>query len=192
MRDGLLPRLPIYIDSPLSIDIAEVYRQYAAAHLAAPPLDEPAVEFILSPEEADYLTMRPEPCILIASGGMCEGGRIVHHLRRHIDDPRMTFVLVSYQAPHSLGRQLLELRPTVRFHGRNWNKWAEVVEINGFSGHADHDDFLALLAPAAAEAQHVRLVHGEPAAAEALAVALREGGSRDVAAPQRGDRVTVA
>jgi metallo-beta-lactamase family protein len=192
MRNGTLPYLPIYIDSPLSIDIAEVYRRHAARHLAVAPVEEPAVEFILSPEEADYLTTRPEPCIIIASGGMCEGGRIVHHLRRHIDDPRATIVLVSYQAPHSLGHQLLELKPTVRFHGRNWNKWAEVVEINGFSGHADHDDFLALLAPAAESAQHVRLVHGEPVAAQALALALSERGCRDVAAPQRGDSVALA
>jgi metallo-beta-lactamase family protein len=192
MRDGILPRLPIFIDSPLSIDIGEVYRQHAATHLAVPLLDEPAIEYVLSAEEADYLTMRPEPCIFIASGGMCEGGRIVHHLRRHIDDPRSTIVLVSYQAPHSVGHQLLEMRPTVRFHGRNWNKWAEVVEINGFSGHADHDDFLALLAPAAVASPHVRLVHGEPQATEALTKALREQGCRDVAAPQRGDQVTLA
>jgi metallo-beta-lactamase family protein len=191
MRDGLLPRLPIYIDSPLSIDIGEVYRRHAATHLAVPALEEPAVEYILSPEEADYLTMRPEPCIIIASGGMCEGGRIVHHLRRHIDDPRSTFVLVSYQAPHSVGHQLLEMKPTIRFQGRTWNKWAEVVEINGFSGHADHNDFLTLLAPAAEAAQHVRLVHGEPAAAETLATALRERGCRDVVVPQRGDSVTL-
>ncbi len=192
MRDGLLPRLPIYIDSPLSIDIGEVYRRHAATQLAVPLIDEPAIEYILSPEEADYLTMRQESSIIIASGGMCEGGRIVHHLRRHIDDPRATFVLVSYQAPHSVGHQLLEMKPTVRFHGRNWNKWAEVVEINGFSGHADHDDFLALLAPAAEKAQRVRLVHGEPLATEALTKALREHGCRDVVAPQRGESVSLA
>jgi metallo-beta-lactamase family protein len=192
MRDGLLPRMPIYIDSPLAIDIGEVYRRYAATDLVAPPPEEPEVEYVMSPEEADYLTTRPEPAIFVASGGMCEGGRIVHHLRRHIDDPRATIILVSYQAPNTVGRQLLELRPTVRFHGRNWNKWAEVAEINGFSGHADHDDFLALLAPAAEEAQHVRLVHGEPQASEALAKALRERGVRDVAAPHRGDGVALA
>jgi metallo-beta-lactamase family protein len=192
MRDGLLPRLPIYIDSPLAIDIGEVYQRYAATDLVAPPPEEPEVEYVLSPDEADYLTTRPEPCIFVASGGMCEGGRIVHHLRRHLDDPRATIVLVSYQAPNTVGRQLLELRPTVRFHGRNWNKWAEVAEINGFSGHADHDDFLALLAPAAEGARHVRLVHGDPQASEALAQALRERGCRDVVAPHRGDSLTLA
>ena len=78
---------------------------------------------------------------------MCDGGRIVQHLRQHIDDPRTTVVLVSYQAPTSLGSRLLEMRPTVRFHGRTWNKWLEVAELNGFSGHADHNDFLGCLAP---------------------------------------------
>ena len=84
---------------------------------------------------------------------------------------------------------MLETKPTIRFQGRTWNKWAEVVEINGFSGHADQDDFMALLAPAARGAKHVRLVHGELAAAETLAKALREHGSRDVVIPQRGDEV---
>src|SRR5204862_2099057 len=98
MRDGLLPQLPIYIDSPLSIDIGQVYRRYAETDLAVPLLDEPAVEYVMSPEEADYLTMRPGPAIFVASGGMCEGGRSVHHLRRHTDDPPPTIVLVSYQA----------------------------------------------------------------------------------------------
>ncbi len=131
----------------------------------------------------------PEPCVLVASGGMCDGGRILQHLRLHLDDPRTSIVLVSYQAPHSLGAQLLQMRPTVRFHGRNWNKWAEVVSINGFSGHADQDDFLALLGPALGETDKVRLVHGEPPQAEALAAGLRQAWlhRRGCAAP-RGAR----
>ena len=101
-------------------------------------------------------------------------------------------MLVSYQAPQSLGAQLLQLRPTVRFHGRNWNKWAEVVSINGFSGHADQDDFLALLGPALPETGKVRLVHGEPPQAEALAAGLRALGFPDVAIPHREEHVRVA
>jgi metallo-beta-lactamase family protein len=136
--------------------------------------------------------MMAEPGVLVASGGMCEGGRIMQHLRLHLDDPRTSIVLVSYQAPQSLGAQLLQLRPTVRFHGRNWNKWAEVVSINGFSGHADHDDFLALLGPALSETGKIRLVHGEPPQAEALAADLRKLGFPDVAVPHREDHVSVA
>jgi metallo-beta-lactamase family protein len=192
MRDGVVPRLPIYVDSPLAADIAAVYHRHTDALETLPPAGLPPVHYFRSQEEAREVSMLPEPCIIVASGGMCEGGRILQHLRLHLDDPRTSIVLVSYQAPHSLGAQLLQLRPTVRFHGRSWNKWAEVVSISGFSGHADHDDFLALLGPAAAETGKIRLVHGEPPQAEALATDLSRIGFADVAIPHREDHVRVA
>jgi metallo-beta-lactamase family protein len=150
------------------------------------------VHYFLTSEEAREVSRAAEPCIIVASGGMCEGGRITQHLRFHLDDPRTSIVLVSYQAPHSLGAQLLERRPTVRFHGRNWNKWAEVVLLNGFSGHADQDDFMTLLGPAQSRTGKVRLVHGEPPQSEALASGLRQLGFPDVAVPQRGEQVPIA
>ena len=130
--------------------------------------------------------------MIVASGGMCEGGRITQHLKHHIDDPRSAVVLVSYQAPGSLGAQLLEKRPTVRFHGRTWNKWVEVTQINGFSGHADQEDFRALLGPAAGRTGRVRLVHGEPEQSAALAEALRGMGFADVGVPDREEVALVA
>jgi metallo-beta-lactamase family protein len=192
MRDGILPRLPIYVDSPLAAEIAVVHERYLDALECLPPAGLPPVHYFHSPEEARVVSTQPEPCILVASGGMCEGGRIIQHLRLHIDDPRTSIVLVSYQAPQSLGAQLLQLRPTIRFHGRNWNKWAEVVSINGFSGHADQDDFLALLGPALGATGKIRLVHGEPPQAEALAASLRRLGFPDVAVPHREERVRVS
>jgi metallo-beta-lactamase family protein len=192
MRDGILPRLPIYVDSPLAADIAAVYQHYGDAFEHLPAAGLPPVHYFRSPEEAREVSMLAEPCVLIASGGMCEGGRITGHLRLHLDDPRCSIVLVSYQAPQSLGAQLLQLRPTVRFHGRRWNKWAEVVSINGFSGHADHDDFLALLSPALGATGKIRLVHGELQQAEALAADLRKIGFADVAVPHREEHVKVA
>src|SRR5262249_10163809 len=123
---------------------------------------------------------------------MCDGGRIMQHLRHQVDDPRSSVVLVSYQAPHTVGSRLLEKRPTVRFHGRNWNKWVEVVELNGFSGHADQNDFEALLGPAAGSTGGVRLVHGEPEQAEALAARLRQQGFADVGVPALGEMVSAA
>jgi metallo-beta-lactamase family protein len=149
------------------------------------------VRYLVSQDESHEVARSPEPCILVASGGMCDGGRIIHHLRQHIDDPRSAIVLVSYQAPHTLGHRLLERGPTVHFHGRRWNKWIEVVEINGFSGHADQNDFRALLGPAALATSRVRLVHGEVAQSEALAAVLRQEGFRDVAVPQREETVSV-
>jgi metallo-beta-lactamase family protein len=123
---------------------------------------------------------------------MCEGGRILRHLKANIDDPRSSVVLVSYQAPNSLGRRLLEPRPTVRFHGREWNLWADVIDLHGFSGHADRNDFLDFLGPLAGRTKHVRLVHGEPAQAEALAEALRQRGFGDVGIPGPGETVCLA
>src|SRR5205814_9869491 len=139
-------------------------------------LDESDVTYVRTHQESQDLGERAEPCIVVASGGMCDAGRILNHLRRHIDDPRCSLVLVSYQAPNTLGARLLERGPTVQFHGRTWNKWLDVVRLDGFSGHADREDFRALLGPARVHTGKVRLVHGEPDQAEALADALRADG----------------
>src|SRR5262249_12820426 len=128
----------------------------------------------------------------IAPGGMCEGTRITRHLKQALDDPRCSVVLVSYQAPQTLGRRLLEPVPRVRFHGRHWNLWAEVVELPGFSGHAAHDDLMAYLRPLTGLVKKVRLVHGEPEPAEALVRALSGEGFSDVSMPARGETVALA
>jgi metallo-beta-lactamase family protein len=193
MHEGILPRLPIYIDSPLAAEIAAIYQRYPEAVVRPLPAEtEVSAEYLPPSEDGRARTRQRDPCVIVASGGMCDGGRIMYHLRQHVDDPRSSMVLVSYQAPHSVGAQLLERRPTVRFHGRNWNKWIEVAELRGFSGHADQNDFLRLLDAAAGSTGQVRLVHGEPEQAEALAAQLREHGFPDVGVPQREETVKVA
>jgi metallo-beta-lactamase family protein len=189
MADGILPRLPIFVDSPLAAEIDMVHEEYA--HFLDADAVEIPVQFLLSQDEAWFHTTERDPCIIVASGGMCEGGRIVQHLRHHIDDPRSAIVLVSYQAPGTLGSQLQVPGPSVRFHGRTWNKWIEVETINGFSGHADQIDFQALLGAAADRTGRVRLVHGEPAQSEALATSLRQLGFADVGVPEREEVVLV-
>jgi metallo-beta-lactamase family protein len=189
MDEGWLPSLPVFVDSPLAADVADVYARYPR-HFADPPGDGD-VEYVRLREESDELAERRGPFVLVASGGMCDGGRIIKHLRRHVDDPRASLLLVSYQAPGSVGRRLLELAPKVRFHGRSWNKWIEVVELNGFSGHADHADLLAYCEPLIERTERVRLVHGEPEGALALADALADRGFPDVDAPARGETVEV-
>lgn len=192
MREGSLPWLPIYVDSPLAMDIAQVYQQHTPSYRAGGESGEPTVHYVQTAEESKALSQVRDPFVLVASGGMCDGGRILQHLKHHIDDPRTTLVLVSYQAPYSLGARLMEPKPTVRFHGRTWNKWIDVVQMNGFSGHADHDDFLTLLAPLAGQARQVRLVHGQLPQAEALAAGLRQLGFADVAVPQKDEVVSLA
>jgi metallo-beta-lactamase family protein len=96
---------------------------------------------------------------------------------------------VSYQAPGTTGRRLTEQKPTIRFQGREWNKWIEVVHLNGFSGHADKNDFLAYLEPLAGKVGKVRLIHGEHEQADAMAVNLLKMGFTDVRVPESGEKV---
>ncbi len=193
MRRGELPEVPLFMDSPLAADITEVHRLYPEL-LAEPFRHEvanPLARYIRDARESRALSTHRGPCILVASGGMCEAGRIVNHLEHNVDDPRCTIVLVSYQAPGSLGRKLMDRGPRVRFRGRWWNKWAEVVDLNGFSGHADQNDMRNLFRPLHERQPRVFLVHGEPDQANALAAMLRAEGLPDVTVPQRGDGVAL-
>jgi metallo-beta-lactamase family protein len=207
MAQGKLPRVPIYIDSPLAADIAEVHELYPenlAAHSSVPSHEKEEqqeeaipVRYIRATRDSKELSLRREACVLVASGGMCEAGRILNHLENNLDDPRNTVVLVSYQAPGSLGRKLLERGPMVHFRGRRWNKWADVIDLNGFSGHADQQDLVNFFRPLVAGASaagppRVRLVHGELEQAEALAQSLRADGIEEVVIPRREESVRVA
>ena len=200
LRAGRFPNVPIFVDSPLAADIADVYKAHpnSLADDVAVEVREghgilggDGVEYVREFEESMWLTTRPGPCIIIASSGMCDAGRIIGHLKQNVDDPRCTVALVSYQAQGTTGRRLLEPKPTVRFQGREWNKWIEVVHLDGFSGHADKADFIAYLSPLVGKVKKVRLIHGEREQAEALAATLRELGFPDVSVPAPGDRIEV-
>lgn len=200
LRAQKIPKVPIYVDSPLAAEVAEVYRRHPdSLHPEVATgvreghgiLGGDGVEYTRTPDESQWLTVRPGPCVVIASSGMCDAGRIVNHLKQNVDDPRCTVALVSYQAQGTTGRRLMEPKPTVRIGGKDYNKWIEVVHLEGFSGHADKEDFLAYLRPLAGKVGKVRLIHGEREQAAALAVTLNEIGFADVAVPEPGDRVTI-
>jgi metallo-beta-lactamase family protein len=198
LREGKVPDVPIFVDSPLAADVADVYRAHPTSLNAEVArevreghgiLGGDGVTYVREFEESMRLTGRPEPCVVIASSGMCDAGRILTHLKQHVDDPRCTVILVSFQAAGTVGRKLTEQRPTVRFLGRDWNKWIDVVHLEGFSGHADREDFVAYLTPLVGKVGKVRLIHGEREQALALAELLRGVGFADVAVPEPGDRV---
>ena len=200
LREGKIPRVPIYVDSPLASEVAEVYRKHptSLSDDIAVSLKEghgilggDGVRYVESFEESTSLATRSGAAVIISSSGMCDAGRIQQHLKALVDDPRCSIILVSYQAQGTTGRRLLEPKPTVRFQGRDWNKWIEVHHLDGFSGHADRDDFLAYLQPVAGKVGKVRLIHGEREQAEALADTLRDIGFRDVSVPAPGDRDTI-
>jgi metallo-beta-lactamase family protein len=197
---GRLPDVPTFVDSPMAVRATEVFRAHPECfdeetlRLLA---DRPElfggrnVHYVEKVNESIALNGRREPCVIIAASGMCEAGRILHHLKHNLEDPRSTVLIVGFQAPDTLGRRLVERRPEVRILGRTVAVKAEVVVLNGLSSHADHGDLLRSLGPLAPAARQVRLVHGEPERAAALAEGLRAAGFADVAVPDRGESATV-
>jgi metallo-beta-lactamase family protein len=197
---GRLPAIPIYVDSPMAVRATEVFRAHPECFneqtlnlLQDDPdlFGESQINYIERVHDSIALNDHRGPCVIVSASGMCEAGRILHHLKHHIGDPRSTILIVGYQADATLGRRLVERRPEVRILGQTFALKAEVVVLNGLSSHADHGDLLRSLGPLAATARQVRLVHGEPERAEALAAGLRSAGFVDVAVPNRGESVVV-
>lgn len=200
IASGQISRVPIYVDSPLSAAATEVFRLHPECfdeetsqllYKVDDLFGERSVTFTRTVEESKAINRRDEPCIVIAASGMCETGRILHHLKNHISNPRNTVLIIGYQAPETLGRRLVEKKPEVRILGGTWKLNAEVVVLNGFSGHAGRDDLLEMLTPLASEDTKLRLVHGEPEQAEALLATLKERGFTDCAYPDRGETVAI-
>jgi metallo-beta-lactamase family protein len=195
-----LPEVPVFVDSPLASEATEVFRLHpecfdeeALALIEEDPemFGGSNVRFTRAPQESRALNDRPGPMIIIAASGMCEAGRILHHLKHGIEDPRNIVVIVGYQAPETLGRKLVEKRPEVRILDEARQVRAEVVTLNGFSSHAGQDDFDSYLGPLAGQVKKVCLVHGELPRAEALATSLKAAGFPEVLIPAPGDEVDV-
>jgi metallo-beta-lactamase family protein len=184
---GQIPDLPVFVDSPLAIDVTQVFRAHPECFdkeiLAFMRQDERGAAFgfdhltyTRSVESSKAINDIKEPVIIISASGMVEVGRILHHLRNNIHDPRNTILITSWMAPHTLGRRLAEGAKEVRIFGEPHHVNAEVVTINGLSAHADQE-FLLLYALASKETlRRIFLVHGEQRAAEALMGKLHEAG----------------
>lgn len=190
IRQGLIPNLRIHVDSPLGRKLHKVFLRHTG-ELAEPYRDDPEIDWLEGRDDATDVSLSDGARIIVASGGMLEGGRILHHLRFHVDDPRATLLLISYQAPGTLGEQVLEETDSIRFNGRRWNKWINVTQVRGFSGHADHADLLAAITPLKGAVSKVRLVHGEVDRSEAIAKALKARGFTDVALPEMHETMTL-
>lgn len=197
---GQLPDLPIYVDSPMAVRATEVFKAHPECFdqetldllKSSPDLfGEKHINYVERVNESIALNHQAGPAVIISASGMCEAGRIVHHLRHNIEDPRATILIVGYQAEGTLGRQLVERRPEVRFFGRPRPLKAEIVVLNGLSSHADHGLLVSSLAPLAGETQRVCLVHGEPDRARMLAEGLRPLGFGEVLIPERGQSVEI-
>jgi metallo-beta-lactamase family protein len=191
-----LPKIPIYVDSPLSVNATEVFRHHPECydeetrhHLLShdDPFGFRTMTYIKSAEESKRLNTLTEPCMIIAASGMCEAGRILHHLANNIEDPKNLILIVGYQADDTLGKKLVDRWESVRILGEEYALKAEVVVLNSFSAHADHNDLLQYIGQLNPKRlKEVFLVHGEKVRAEKLAVGLKEKGIDRVEIPERG------
>jgi metallo-beta-lactamase family protein len=193
-RRGRMPKMPIYVDSPLTVKITDIFRLHPECYDAETralirenrsPFDFEEVRYVEDKEDSKAIDASPEPCVVISASGMCEAGRIVHHLKATIESEKNTVCIVGFQAPHTLGRRIVERRQRVKIFGVERDLRAEVVVMNGFSAHADQKD-LVEYASDLAERGHlgrIALVHGELAAQHALIAKMKERGLKDVHAP---------
>ncbi len=198
MQAGEVPRVPVYLDSPMALRAMAVYREALDTGSAQlrPELDEVraalgAMHVSAVPDAAGSMRLNSpgEPCIVVSASGMATGGRVVHHLAHQLPDPRNCVVLTGYQAVGTRGRQLLDGARQVKMHGRYVPVRAEVVDVPYFSVHADADDIVGWLGRAPEPPEIVYVVHGEPSASAALAGRIREDLDWPAVVPRLGERV---
>ncbi|MDH3269680.1 MAG: MBL fold metallo-hydrolase [Gemmatimonadota bacterium] len=196
-HEGRLPEIPVYVDSPLAVNVTDVFRNHPECydddmleHMKRDP--EPfgfqRLTYIRDVAESKKLNDSRLPMVVISASGMCEAGRILHHLRNNVEDPRNTVMIVGYCAPHTLGRRIVERRSEIRIFGEPHRLRANVEVMNSYSAHADEPelvDFISALDPG--RVKKIFLVHGDPERQEALFNALSEKRFMSGHAPARGE-----
>ena len=190
---GDLKSIPVYVDSPLAVNTTDVFRRHPECfdeetRVFVQQNKHPALEFknltyIRSVDESKALNERKDPIIIISASGMAETGRILHHLKNNIEDPRNTILIVSWQAPDTLGRHLADRDKRVRIFGEPYDVRAEISTIGGLSGHAGQDLLVQYAAKIKSQVKRVFLVHGEQTPAQMLMDKLKEQSLREVYYP---------
>jgi metallo-beta-lactamase family protein len=194
IRDGRIPELPIYLDSPMAVDATSIYRHHREDHdlsegeldEAHPVLDGPGVHLCRSVDESKALNHVTGPAVILSSSGMMDAGRIVHHLKYRLPNATNTVVLGGFMAVGTRGRLLQEGAKYLKMHGQHVPVRAAIEKIPGLSGHADRSGLLRWLEPLTPPKQTF-LVHGEPDSAESLAKALRTTHGWSVTIPDLGE-----
>ena len=194
---GEMPNVPVFVDSPLAVNVTEAFRTHPECYddetRRALLADSDGsvfgfkrLTYIRRVEDSKALNDLDGPAVIISASGMAEHGRVLHHLRHTIEDPRHMILFVSFQARDTLGRRILDGQRYVKILGDEFTVRAEVRRIEAFSGHADRGDLLAWVRPQASNLRGVFLVHGEEEAMRALTEGLHDLGIRTVHSPARG------
>jgi metallo-beta-lactamase family protein len=178
-RSKRIPALPIYVDSPMAIDVTDIYRRHGedlkigTQELQSEAFSSPAVHVMRSPEQSKQINDVHTPAIIISASGMATGGRVLHHLAQRLPDARNCVLLAGFQAEGTGGRALEEGAKSIQIHGRDVPVRAEVVNLRQFSAHAGRSELMRWLKGIPAAPKQLFLVHGEPAAAKALEAAVQ-------------------
>lgn len=198
ITSGELPRIPVFVDSPLAVAASDIYRSHPEcfdletwdfiSHHRASALDFDGLTYIQSVEESKALNTRDDPMIIISASGMVEAGRILHHVKNNIGNKRNTILIVSWQAPQTLGRRLAERQHELRIFGENYHRKAHVETINGLSAHAGQGLLIEYARSVSGQAKGIIFTHGEPIAAAALTEKLQ--GFKDIPAMHYPERLT--
>ena len=198
-RDRTIPAdLPIYLDSPMAVSAVDLYCGTLAEHdlemeklrnEGLCPIEGPSVHLIRDRDESIALNARRGPMVIVSASGMLSGGRVLHHLKHRLPDPETTLLFVGFQAAGTLGRKILEGAHEVRIHGQLVPVRAEIREIPALSAHADQRGLVEWVASLQSPPRAVSLVHGEPAAREALAAVLRTTYGWTVNLPEEGEAI---
>lgn len=191
---GDIRHIPVYVDSPLAVNASDVFRRHPECfdeetnrfvqESKHPALEFRGLTYIRTVDESKALNDRRDPMIIIAASGMAETGRILHHLKNNIGDPRNTILIVGWQAPDTLGRRLADGERRVRIFGEPYDVKAEVETIGGLSAHAGQDFLIKYATALRGQARKIFLVHGEQGPAEALTAKLKEQGMSEVYYPE--------
>jgi metallo-beta-lactamase family protein len=197
---GTIPDFPIYVDSPLAVNTTEVFRKHtelydeeatAVEKRDGDPFGLKMLHYIKDVAESKALNDIRMPCMIISASGMCEAGRILHHLRNNLGNPKNTVLITGFMAENTLGRKLAEQQTEVSIFGEPIERRAEVVVLDELSGHADQHELLDWMAPITPGLKHVFLVHGEYEAQQVFAKAIEDRFHLNVTIPKRGDSFTL-
>jgi len=196
LKEKAIPVIPIYVDSPLATDITDVFQQHIdymdrqtsqAIRGGDNPFEFLNLRYIRDQEESKTLNNDKRPMIIIAGSGMCESGRILHHLKNNIEDSRNTVLIVGYMAQDTLGKRIVDRVRFVRIFGVEYELNAEVAVINAFSGHADKNELIDFVS-ACLPLKRIFLVHGDQEQSQALFDTLSQKGL-DVHIPEKNEEV---
>jgi metallo-beta-lactamase family protein len=192
---GEIPSVPVFVDSPLAVNVTDVFRlheecfdeetrQFVRSDRHRDALGFRKLTYTRSVEESKALNDRKDPMIIISASGMAETGRILHHLRNNISNPKNTILIVSWQAPYTLGRRLADREKVVKIFGEPYERKAEVATIGGLSAHAGQNFLVEYTKAVRKAVKQVFLVHGETNAATALREKLGETGLSAITYPE--------